>query len=90
MSKNTNSLKKVYEYEGKLIQKAAPIYKLPESRIGRSHFYAGVKRLGNLKIKTLWFNIAILWIMTLVLYGFLVSDLGRKIIELLNLNKQNS
>jgi len=75
---NTNDLRKVYEHKGKLIQKAVPIYKPPASRMGRAHFYAGIKQLGNLKIKTLWFNTAIIWIMTLIMYFVIVGDLGRK------------
>ncbi len=81
---NTNDLKKVYEYQGELIQRAVPVYKQPASRTGRAQFYAGNKQLGNLQIKTLWFNIAVLWIMTFVLYGVLVGDFGRKINELVN------
>lgn len=76
---NTNDLRKVYEHKGKLIQKAVPIYKLPASRMGRAHFYAGIKQLGNSKVKTLWFNTAVIWIMTLVMYLFIVGDLGRRI-----------
>ncbi len=86
---NTNELRKVYEYEGKLIQKAVPIYKQPESRMGRAHFYSGIKQVGNVKIGTLWFNTIVLWIMSLILYGFLASDLGRKTSEWIILYKQS-
>lgn len=78
---NTNELRKVYEYQGKLIQKAVPVYKQPESRIGRAHFYSGTKLIGNIKIETLWFNTIVLWIMSLILYCILASDLGRKTSE---------
>jgi len=86
---NTNELRKVYEYEGKLIQKAVPIYKQPESRMGRSHFYSGIKQIGNMKIGTLWFNTIILWIMSFILYGVLASDLGRKSSEWITRYKQS-
>jgi len=79
---NSNHLKKVNEYQGKLIQRAVPIYKPPASKTGRSHFFSGSKQLGNLQINTVWFNIAVLWIMILVLYAILVGDLGRKTSEL--------
>ena len=86
---NTNELRKVYEYEGKLIQKAVPIYKQPESRMGRTHFYSGIKQIGNVKIGTLWFNTIVLWIMSLVLYGVLASDLGVKTSEWIIRYKQS-
>ena len=86
---NTNNLRKVYEHKGKLIQRAVPIYKQPSSRMGRAHFYSGTKQLGNAKIKTLWFNTAVLWIMTMILYWVLVGDIGRKIDHLVNLYRQN-
>ena len=86
---NTNELKKVYEFEGKLIQKAVPVFKQPESRIGRSHFYSGVKQIGNLKIGTLWFNTIVLWIMSLILYVVLASDLGGKTSEWIIKYKQS-
>jgi len=86
---NTNNLKKVYEYQGKLIRKATPVFKQPDSKLGRAHFYAGMKQLGDMKIQTLWFNIAVLWIMTLVMYGVLAGDLGRKLQELINMPKKS-
>lgn len=86
---NTKELRKVYEYEGKLIQKAVPIYKQPESRMGRSHFYSGIKQIGNMKIRTLWFNTTILWIMSLILYAILASDLGGKTSEWIIRHKQS-
>lgn len=62
---NTN---KILDTEKKLIQKADPVFMKPGSKYGRAHFYAPYKRIGNLQIDTLWFNIAAIWFMTMILF----------------------
>ncbi|MCX6282642.1 MAG: hypothetical protein NTW31_00150, partial [Bacteroidetes bacterium] len=57
------------------------VFMEPESRAGRSHFYAPVKYLGTLAIDTFWFNIAALWFMSLLLYLALQHNTLRKTIE---------
>lgn len=69
---------KIIEGKGKLIRKKDPVFMDPESHIGRAHFYAPVKQIGNLKIDTFWFNCLVIWIMSLVLYFTLLFDLLRK------------
>ena len=69
---------KVLETKTKLIRKKDPIFMEPESRIGRSHFYSPVKNLFGWEIDTLWFNFFVLWMMSLVLYLTLLTDLLRK------------
>jgi energy-coupling factor transporter ATP-binding protein EcfA2 len=64
----------VLEYKDNLIQNYDPIYQDPsqESLIGiRSHFLSPSKRLFNREYDTFIFNIAVVWIMTLVLYSML-------------------
>jgi len=53
----------------------------PVSKNGRAHFYAPVKIVGEWRIDTFWFNIAILWIMSLLLYTMLLGDLIRRMIK---------
>ena len=65
----------------KLIQNVDPIYKMPEpdNIIGfRSHFLAPKKHFGGQFYETLWFNIIIVWIFTIILYAVLYFDLLRK------------
>jgi hypothetical protein len=50
----------------------------PGSKYGRAHFYAPYKQLGNLKIDTLLFNIAAIWIMTIFLYGTLYLNVLKR------------
>jgi ABC-type multidrug transport system ATPase subunit len=70
-----------YESSEKWIQKSMPIYMKPTSRIGRAHFYAPYKQTGNVKVTTMWFNIAAIWIMTILFAVALYYDLLRKFLE---------
>jgi hypothetical protein len=51
------------------------------SKYGRAHFFAPVKRLGNLEIDTYWFNMAVVWIVSFLLYIALYYNLLRKLID---------
>jgi len=68
----------VIEWKGRLVRKATPIFQIPESAYGRAQFFAPVKRLGKRNMDTFWFNLAIIWLSTCVLYVTLVSDLLRR------------
>lgn len=78
---NLRSEDRIVETKKKLIQKADPVYMMPTSRSGRAHFYAPCKRLGNLHIDTYWFNLGAIWLLTLILYFTLYTDLLRRIIN---------
>ncbi len=80
---NTNEMTKITVNRGKLVRMDTPIYQYPQSKFGRSRFYSGTKRIGSMEFNTLWFNTSVIWLMTLVLYFNLVSDLLRKIIAFL-------
>ncbi len=69
------------ERNNHLIRKTFPIYMEPDSHFGRAHFYAPVKKLGNLSFDTYWFNLIIIWLSALLFYLTLVYDLLRKIID---------
>ncbi|PLX05558.1 MAG: ABC transporter [Marinilabiliales bacterium] len=85
-------VKKVYEkhkilqYKDQLIQQVDPIYQDPDMSAYlsfRSHFYAPQKHfMGNL-YDTFWFNMIIIWIMTIVLY---IALYYRYLERLLNLS----
>ncbi len=68
---NTN---KIFESEKKLIQKADPVYMKPGSKYGRAHFYAPYKKIGNVRIDTLLFNVIAIWIMTIAIIRYFVSE----------------
>ena len=52
----------------KIIQKYNPGYMKATSKLGRAHFYAPVKKVGNIETGTYWFNIAVIWFVILILY----------------------
>jgi len=54
----------------------------PLSRNGRAHFYAPYKKIGNLRIGTLWFNMLYVWWMNTTFFIILYFDLLRKLLNL--------
>ena len=75
---NRRDLKKLIEYEGELVQLKDPIFKSPEHKMGRAHFYAVEKRVGNYLIETFWFNLIFIWLTTAFFYFTLYADFFRR------------
>ncbi len=75
---NRTELHKIVKKDDELIRKMEPVYMYPLRRNGRAHFLASLKRIGNRYIKTLPFNITVIWIMSLVLYLLLRYSVLRK------------
>ena len=71
---NRVDIENIHDMGDHFIQVSDPIYKEPESRVGRAHFYAPFKQIGSLQIDTFWFNILVMWIMCGALYVLLVCD----------------
>ncbi len=78
---NKKRIHKIVELDNHLIRKIDPVYMDPKSKYGRAHLYAPAKKLGNLTIDSIWFNIMVLWIGSLILYLTLVFDVLRKFIN---------
>ncbi|RLD72662.1 MAG: ABC transporter [Bacteroidetes bacterium] len=76
--RNRSVLDKVAEKDGRMIRKYELAYMKPTSKIGRAHLYAPNKQLGRFEIDTLWYNVAAIWLYTLVFYLTLRTDLLRK------------
>ncbi len=79
---NTYSFKKIISYHNKIIQLKDPVFKIPDNRFGRAHFYAPVKKIGQQQIDTFWFNLLIIWLMSLGMYLTLQANIFRKLIEM--------
>lgn len=77
---NRNSTEKVIRDGDHLVRRKDPVFQLPGSVSGRAHFFAPEKRLGNLSIDTFVFNNLVLWLMSLVLFVTLYTDLLRRVI----------
>ena len=71
----------VVEWNNRLVRKTSPIYQHPSSKMGRAQFFAPTKRVGKHSFDTFWFNLAIIWLSTLLFYTTLVFDLLRKFIN---------
>ena len=78
---NRTQIEKIYNTGDRLIQKKDPIYTRPYSTIGRAHFYAPYKLIGDIKIDTVIFNLLVIWLFTVVLYVMLVYDVLKKLLD---------
>ena len=70
---------RILETPGKYIQKFEPGYMKATSKYGRAHFYAPYKYLGNIEIDTYWFNIIVIWLVSLLLYLVLYFNILQKL-----------
>jgi hypothetical protein len=77
---NRDEVDKIIEMDNRLIRLDKPGYMEPTSHVGRAHFYAPFKKIGNIRIDTMWFNLIFIWFTSLILYLTLYFDLLRKVI----------
>lgn len=82
--KNSGSLLRIVEYKGRLVQKYYPIYQ-DEHRPKHlfdydANFYQPVKHFAGKKFNTLWFNLAVVWIMTAILAITLYFDVLHRLV----------
>ncbi|OQY02674.1 MAG: hypothetical protein B6I20_06725 [Bacteroidetes bacterium 4572_117] len=71
---NKMQLKKIIEEDGELIQKKDPVFMEASSNIGRAQFYSSEKQLFGHTFDTFWFNMAIMWLGTFILYIALLGN----------------
>jgi ABC-type multidrug transport system ATPase subunit len=81
---NKNESEKILKTDNTFQRKFEPIFIDPESDFGRAHFYAPQKRIGNLYIDTFWFNVMVIWSMSLVGYITLYYNVLGKLLKRLN------
>jgi len=67
LAANRNTEKMIVVRGDRILPRAGYIFLTPRSSNGRSHFYAGVKVLGERRIPTLYFNLGILFLMCLLI-----------------------
>ena len=82
--KNANDIsgERSLEKDGRLIQQTDPVFQDPiDSKWGRAHFFAPRKKIGNAYFSTFWFNISVIWIMSLVLMVTLYFDVFKKTLD---------
>lgn len=82
--RNTAETNRIIEKDGELVQKIFPIYKDPDPDHMvdfDAQFYMPSKHFLNRNIDTLYFNLGVIWSMTLILSLTLYFEILRKIID---------
>jgi hypothetical protein len=72
---------KYVEKSNRIIQKFEPGFMPPSAKNGRAHFCAPFKIVGNSRIDTFWFNLVVIWMLSLLLYIALYFNILRKIVS---------
>jgi ABC transport system ATP-binding/permease protein len=90
--KNTKSPERIVEFDGQLVQKIYPIY-MDQHRPTHlfdfsANLYQPTKHFLGFYFDTLYFNIAVIWSMTFVLFVTLYFDLLKKFIAVLEGNRK--
>jgi ABC-type multidrug transport system ATPase subunit len=81
---NIAEKERIIEYKGRLLQQINPIFFEPRAEgflDYRAQFFAPTKNLFGMVVETYWFDILVIWIMTLFLYITLYFEVLRKIVE---------
>lgn len=81
--KNSNHMgERCLEKDGRLIQQIDPVFQDPtESKFGRAHFFAPRKNFLGTLYPTYWFNIFVIWIMSITLMITLYFDVFKKVLD---------
>lgn len=79
--RNSNDIERIIEYKGKLFQKIDPIYRNPDGKFIKAHFYAPQKRFFGNYYDTYWVNICVIWFSTFTLYLALYFSLLKKLLS---------
>lgn len=81
--KNASELNRCIEKDGKLIQQIDPVFQDPvDSKLGRAHFFAPRKNLFGTYFSTFWFNICVIWSMSVFLIITLYFDVFKRVLDL--------
>ena len=60
--------------DGYIVPRTGIVYLTPQSCIGRAPFYSSEKVVGPWHVKTLWFNMAVLLLMSIIMTALLLTD----------------
>ena len=79
--KNEKELQQYFVYHNQVVKLKDPIYTLPLSKNGRTHFYAPSKRVGDYYVNTFWFNMAVIWVWTILWFIILYFDILFRVLK---------
>ena len=60
--------------EDRIVPRTGLIFLTPQSRVGRAPFYSSEKIVGPWHVKTLWFNVSVLLLMSIIMTILLLTD----------------
>jgi ABC-type multidrug transport system ATPase subunit/uncharacterized tellurite resistance protein B-like protein len=84
MLNSTDMGERCLQKDGKLIQRIDPIFLDPtESNLGRAHFLAPTKKLFGHLYSTFWFNLSVIWLMSISLMIMLYFDVFKFVLDML-------
>lgn len=90
--KNVNTTNRIVEYDGKLVQRIFPVYMEdhhPDHFLDFSaNLYQPTKHFAGMTFDTYFFNITVIWSMTIVLFITLYFDGLKRLIKLLDGNRK--
>lgn len=86
--RNTTEANRIVRIDDELVRKITPIYMIPDHRDNpidfRAQFFTPVKPFLGLHWNTVYFNIAIIWAMSLLLMVMLYFEVFRRVIHFLS------
>ena len=80
--RNKGEFDAIKEEDNRMVQVIDPIFKDPENKNGRAHFYSPIKKIDNYSIDTYWFNVFFIWFSSIILYLTLIFNVFRRIVDI--------
>jgi ABC-type multidrug transport system ATPase subunit len=87
--RNSDEINVVKEYEGHLFQKIDPIFQESESKFIKAHFYAPSKAIFGKHFNTIWVNIAVISLISILLYITLYFRILANSLDFINYARQS-
>jgi ABC-type multidrug transport system ATPase subunit len=82
--RNLSTKERIMEFNGRLLQIIDPVFNDPKNPKNlldyRTHFFAPKKHFLGVYFETYWFNVVVVWVMTLLLYVALYFEWLKKLI----------
>jgi ABC-type multidrug transport system ATPase subunit len=67
--------------KGDMIQKRDPIYLDPTQKFIKAHFYAPRKQVAGIFVQTLWINVIVIWLKTILIYLLVYYRVLKRIMD---------
>jgi hypothetical protein len=76
-----NETDRIVEFKGKYVQKMDPIFRDPDNKFIKAHFYTPTKQVFGYNVSTYVVNVFVLWIMTILLYLALYFRVLKRLLD---------